>query len=75
MLTFNFRGTGTSAGDFSIEGWLADQRAAIDVLAGRDDVMGIWLVGSSLGGSLAVQTAATDQRVRGVATLAAPAPA
>jgi pimeloyl-ACP methyl ester carboxylesterase len=73
VLTFNFRGTGTSGGDFSIDGWLADQRAAIDALAGRDDVIGVWLAGSSLGGSLAVSTAANDERVRGVATLAAPA--
>ena len=73
VLTFNFRGTGTSAGDFSIEGWLADQRAAIDLMESRDDVMGTWIVGSSLGGALAVQTAATDERIRGVATLAAPA--
>lgn len=73
VLTFNFRGTGTSAGDFSISGWLADQQAAIDVLAERDDVVGVWLAGSSLGGSLAVATAAVDERVRGVATLAAPA--
>jgi putative redox protein len=73
VLTFNFRGTGSSAGDFSIEGWLADQQAAIDTLSARDDVVGVWMVGSSLGGALAVATAAVDDRVRGVATLAAPA--
>ncbi|HZJ25946.1 MAG TPA: alpha/beta fold hydrolase [Acidimicrobiia bacterium] len=73
VLTFNFRGTGASAGDFSIGGWLADQRAAVNQLAAREDVSGVWLVGSSLGGALGVQTAADDQRVRGLATLAAPA--
>ena len=32
VLTFNFRGTGGSAGDFSIGGWLEDQRGAVDLL-------------------------------------------
>ena len=34
-LTFTFRGTGPSEGDFSIDGWLADVRAAVDVLDAR----------------------------------------
>ncbi len=72
VLTFNFRGTGDSEGDFSIAGWLADQRAAVDELASRDDVTGVWMAGSSLGGTLAVCAAADDERVRGLATLAAP---
>jgi uncharacterized protein len=72
VLTFNFRGTGASEGDFSIAGWLADQRAAVDELAARDDVTGVWMLGSSLGGALAICTAADDERVRGLATLAAP---
>ena len=33
MLTFNFRGTGTSEGDFSARGWLDDLRAAVRVAA------------------------------------------
>ena len=42
-LTFTFRGTGPSEGDFSIDGWLADVRAAVDALAARGDerVLGI----------------------------------
>jgi putative redox protein len=72
-LTFTFRGTGTSEGDFSIEGWLADVRAAVDVLHARTDVVGVWIAGFRLGGTLAVMTAADDERVRGVATFAAPA--
>src|SRR3954469_4884453 len=32
VLTFNFRGTGRSEGDFSINGWLADLRSAVDYL-------------------------------------------
>src|SRR5262245_39915253 len=42
-LTFTMRGTGTSEGEFSIEGWLADVRAAIDVMHTRTDVTGVWL--------------------------------
>ena len=44
-LTFTMRGTGTSEGDFSIEGWLADVRAAIDALHARTDVTGVWFAG------------------------------
>jgi len=72
-LTFTFRGTGSSEGDFSIEGWLADVRAAIDALAARPDVSGVWLAGFRLGGTLAVLSAADDARVRGLATFASPA--
>ena len=52
---------------------MADTRAAIDVLAARADVSSIWLVGFRLGGTIAVVTAAGDDRVRGLATFAAPA--
>jgi putative redox protein len=72
-LTFTFRGTGTSEGDFSIEGWLADVRAAVDALDARSDVTGVWIAGFRLGGTLAIVTAADDARVRGIATFAAPA--
>jgi pimeloyl-ACP methyl ester carboxylesterase len=72
-LTFTFRGTGTSEGDFSIEGWLADVRAAIDALYARTDITGVWIAGFRLGGTLAIVTAADDDRVRGIATFAAPA--
>jgi uncharacterized protein len=72
-LTFTYRGTGSSEGDFSIGGWLADVRAAIDALAARPDVTGVWLAGFRLGGTLAVVSAGSDTRVRGVATFATPA--
>jgi len=72
-LTFMFRGTGTSEGDFSIEGWLADVRAAVEVLHARTDVTGVWVAGFRLGGTLAIMTAADDERIRGIATFAAPA--
>jgi putative redox protein len=73
VLTFNFRGAGDSEGDFSLQGWLDDLGAAVDNVASLPRVTGVWLAGSSAGGSLAICEAADDQRVRGVATLAAPA--
>jgi alpha/beta superfamily hydrolase len=72
VLTFNFRGTGESAGDFSLGGWLTDLRAAVDRLTGAVDA-GVWLAGFSVGGALALCVAGEDERIRGVASLAAPA--
>lgn len=71
-LAFHFRGCGTSEGDFSVDGWLADIGAAVGALDDRHDVRGIWLVGVGEGGMFAVCAAADDARVRGVATLGAP---
>jgi putative redox protein len=72
VLTFNFRGTGTSEGDFSAVGWLDDLRAAVRALDERDDVRGVWTAGFGHGGTFAVCEAADDPLVRGVATIAAP---
>ncbi len=72
VLTFNFRGTGGSPGDFSVEGWLADVAAAVDRLT-ADEVNGVWLAGVDTGGTIAISHAARDPRVKGVALLAAPA--
>ena len=71
VLTFNFRGTGTSEGDFSVAGWLDDLRAAVRVLAQRDDVA---VCGSRGSGTAARSRCARrpTTAVRGVATLAAP---
>lgn len=73
VFTFNFRGTGGSEGDFSVGGWFADLTAAVDLLSARDDVNGVWLMGTGAGGTLALCAAASDERVRGVATLGAQA--
>jgi uncharacterized protein len=73
VLTFNFRGTGDSEGDFSLGGWIADLRAAVEHLLAEESVAGVWLAGFSTGGALALCTAAEDERVSGVAALAAPA--
>lgn len=71
-LAFNCRGAGASEGDFSVAGWLDDIGSAVGELAARPDVKGVWLVGVAEGGALAITVAARDERVSGVATLAAP---
>lgn len=71
VLTFNFRGTGASEGNFSLAGWLDDLRAAVDHLAGSPGISGVWVAGAGTGGSLALCEAGEDERVRGVATLSA----
>jgi putative redox protein len=70
-MTFTFRGCGQSEGDFSMQGWVADLRAAIDHVAASWRPEGIWLVGTSTGGSLGLAVAAADPRIRGVALLGA----
>jgi putative redox protein len=73
VLSFNFRGTGDSEGDFSLGGWLTDLRTAIDHLLEHEGTEDVWLTGFSTGGALAICAAAEDERVAGVATMAAPA--
>lgn len=70
-LTFTFRGCGTSEGDFSLQGWVDDLRAAIDHLEQEANPSGIWLVGTNTGGALALCVGADDPRVRGCALLGA----
>lgn len=72
VLTFNFRGTGDSEGNFSLGGWVADLKAAVDHLLEVTDVDGVWLAGFSTGGSLALCAAGEDDRVGGVAAFSAP---
>jgi len=66
----SLRGCGTSAGQFSVNGWVADVTRAVDLLV-SEGCRAIWLVGSTTGGSIALLAAAKDDRVRGVATVAA----
>ena len=73
VIAFNFRGAGESEGNFSLQGWLDDLVAVVDHAVDLPRVGGVWLAGSSAGGALALCAAADDDRVRGVATLAAPA--
>jgi esterase/lipase len=73
VLTFQFRGCGSSAGNFSLAGWLADVHAAISHLESTCAPRGIWLAGFGTGGALCASAGAERDDVRGVATLGAPA--
>jgi pimeloyl-ACP methyl ester carboxylesterase len=68
-MTFNFRGTGTSPGDFSLQGWVEDLRAAIEHVIRTLEVGRVVLVGTNTGGSLAVCVGADDPRVCATALL------
>ncbi len=72
VLAFNFRGTGGSHGDFSVEGWNADLRFAVNEVASDGDSTGVWIAGTGVGGALALGVGARDKRVRGIAALGAP---
>jgi putative redox protein len=73
VLSPNFRGTGTSQGQFSLAGWLADLQASIARLLAEASVEAVWLCGFGAGGGLALCAAAGDDGVRGVASFSAPA--
>jgi putative redox protein len=73
VLTFDFRGTGGSQGDFSLAGWRADLAAAAQTLAGVPGIEKIWLVGFGAGGTLCICAAGEDPSIAGVAVFAAPA--
>ena len=73
VLSFNFRGTGDSEGDFSVGGWLVDLQAAVTMLETTAGVDGVWVAGFAAGGALALCHTGEDERVRGVAALGAPA--
>lgn len=68
-MTFNFTGCGTSTGDFSLQGWVDDLRAAIEHLCVTTGVHEVLLVGTNTGGSIAVCVGADDPRVSGCALL------
>ena len=70
-MTFTFRGCGRSEGDFSLQGWVDDLRCAIDVVVEEANPIGVWLVGTNTGGSIALCVGADDPRVRGAALLGA----
>ena len=68
-MTFNFRGCGTSDGNFSLQGWVDDLRAAISHLITVSDPAGVILIGTNTGGSIAVCVGADDPRVSAVGLL------
>lgn len=71
VLVTMLRGAGGSDGDFSAGGWLDDLARAIEGEISRRAQP--WLVGFGLGGAVALRAAASDERVRGVVSVAAPA--
>jgi len=73
VLVYTFRGCGDSTGDFSLLGWRDDLLAAAEFLGGTDGVKGVWCAGFGTGGALSVCAAGIDPRIRGVATMGAPA--
>ncbi len=72
-LTYASRGVAASAGDFSLDGWRRDLAGAVDFLGSEVNCDGVWIIGFGTGGALAVVVASRDERVRGVAAVAAPA--
>jgi pimeloyl-ACP methyl ester carboxylesterase len=68
-MTFNFRGTGTSDGDFSLQGWVDDLRSAINYLIEQAEPTEVVLLGTNTGGSIAICVAADDPRVRAAGLL------
>jgi putative redox protein len=68
-MTFNFRGCGQSTGDFSLQGWIDDLRAAIDHLVVTSGVDRVVLVGTNTGGSISICVGADHPRVSAVALL------
>jgi putative redox protein len=70
-MTFTFRGCGNSDGDFSMQGWVDDVRAAIDHLVAECEPSQVWLIGTNTGASLALCAASDDPRVSGCALLGA----
>jgi len=68
-MAFNFRGTGTSQGDFSLQGWVDDLRAAIHHIIAETSPSQVVLIGTNTGGSIAICAAAENPRVRAAALL------
>jgi dipeptidyl aminopeptidase/acylaminoacyl peptidase len=74
-LIFNFRGTHGTEGNLDMLGWTRDLEAAIDYLAGLNEVdkSHLCLLGSSAGAAVSVYVAANAPRVSALITLACPA--
>ena len=72
-LTFNFRGTGESGGNFDLLDWTLDLGAVIDYLAGFPEIREINLMGFSGGAATALYHTARDQRINSLILAACPA--
>lgn len=72
-LAFSSRGVGESEGDFSLNGWLRDLNGAVAHLRSEVDVDAVFVIGFGTGGALAIEAAASNPSIHGVAAVAAPA--
>jgi len=74
VLIFNFRGVGSSEGNFDLTGWTTDLKAAIRYLWSQDDIRrsSVYLLGFSAGGAVSICVAAEDRRISAVAACASP---
>lgn len=74
VLLFDLRAHGASGGRVSTWGWreTLDAQAALDYVCQRPEVQRVGLYGFSLGGQIALRTAAQDSRVAAVAADGAP---
>jgi dipeptidyl aminopeptidase/acylaminoacyl peptidase len=74
-LIFNFRGAHGTDGNLDMLGWTRDLTAAIDYLAGLEQVdrSHLCLLGSSAGAAVSVYVSANNPRVSSLVTLACPA--
>ncbi len=73
VLAYSSRGVAESQGNFSLSGWISDLKGAVAHLRESVPVDGVWILGFGTGGALAVQVAADDEGVFGVAAVASPA--
>jgi len=74
VLAYDHRSHGESDGDFTWEGMVEDSERALGILRARGDVDKdrVFLMGHSMGGMIAIMTAAIDGNIRAVVDLAAP---
>lgn len=74
VLRFDFRGCGESVGEFeqsTITGRIDDLKSALDFVD-RHKFESVGTMGSSLGGSISILTAAKDERIKALVTWATP---
>ncbi|RQD76115.1 MAG: alpha/beta fold hydrolase [Candidatus Syntrophonatronum acetioxidans] len=72
-LTFNFRGTGRSEGNFDLAGWKKDLAAVLTYVKTLPRVEKINLLGFSAGGALALHHAVRDEDICSLVLAACPA--
>jgi dipeptidyl aminopeptidase/acylaminoacyl peptidase len=75
VVLFNFRGTGTSEGNFDLGGWARDLESGLDCLKRRPEVdrRRLYLMGFSGGGAVSIYVAARRPEIAAVVSCASPA--